>query len=85
MLFGISFYFLLSTTIHPWYIATPLLFSVFTKYKFPIVWSFVVILSYSAYGINGFSENLWLVALEYLIVIGYAVWEFLPKKKKVLA
>ena len=82
MLFGISFYFLLSTTIHPWYIAPPLLLSVFTKYKFSIVWSFVVILSYSAYGIDGFSENLWLVTLEYIIVFVYFVWELLQFKKE---
>ncbi len=78
MLFAVSFYFLLSTTVHPWYIATPLLLSVFTKYKFPIVWSFVVMLSYSAYGKDGFNENLWLVALEYVVVIGVAVWEMYP-------
>ena len=81
MLFGISFYYLLSTTVHPWYIATPLLLSVFTKYKFPIVWSLVVMFSYSAYGFEGFSENLWLVALEYFIVIGFFVWELLKFKK----
>ncbi len=83
MLFAVSFYFLLSTTVHPWYIATPLLLSVFTKYKFPIVWSFMVILSYSAYGKEGFDEKLWLVALEYILVIGVAVWEvFLQTKFK---
>ena len=78
MLFAISFYFLLSTTVHPWYIATPLLLSVFTNYKFPIVWSLMVVLSYSAYGIQGFSENLFLVALEYILVIGFAAWEIFP-------
>lgn len=84
MLFAISFYFLLSTTVHPWYIASPLLLSVFTKYKFPIVWSFVVMLSYSAYRENGFDEQLWLVALEYIVVIAIAVWElFLPNVKPV--
>ena len=79
MLFGISFYFLMSTTVHPWYIATPLLLSIFTKYRFPIVWSFVVMLSYSAYGSGGFSENLWLVVLEYTAVVGFAVWELFLK------
>jgi len=84
MLFAVSFYFLLSTTVHPWYIATPLLLCIFTKYKFPIVWSFVVFLSYSAYGKDGFVENLWLVTLEYLIVIGFTFWEIrkkLPQKE----
>lgn len=83
MLFAISFYFLLSTTVHPWYIATPLLLSVFTKYKFPIVWSFVVMLSYSAYGKDGFDEKLWLVALEYLVVTAFFVWETTRKPKAV--
>ena len=82
MLFGVSIYFLFSTTIHPWYIATPLLLSVFTKYKFPVIWSLVVILSYTAYGVDGFSENLYLVALEYLTVIGFFIWELIKLRKE---
>ena len=85
LLFGISVYFLLSTTVHPWYIATPLLLSLFTKYKFPVVWSLAVMLSYSAYVVGGFSENLWLVALEYLGVFGYFVWELSFRKKTTTA
>jgi len=84
MLIGISCYFLLSTTVHPWYVATPLLLSVFTNYKYPIVWSFMVILSYSAYGVNGFEENLWLVALEYVVILSVALVE-ISKKKTSLA
>lgn len=82
MLFAISFYLLLSTTVHSWYVATPLLLSVFTKYKFPIVWSFMVMLSYSAYGKDGFDENLWLITLEYTIVIGFAIWEIVQSRSK---
>ena len=83
MLFSISFYFLLATTVHPWYAATPLLLCIFTKYRFPILWSGMVFLSYSAYGVNGFSENLWLVAIEYVVVIGFALWEILLKDRRV--
>jgi len=79
MLLGVSAYFLLSTTVHPWYVATPLVLSIFTKYKFPIVWSAVVILSYSAYGVDGFQENLWLVAVEYVIVISFAITEIISQ------
>ncbi|RMB58615.1 mannosyltransferase [Dokdonia sinensis] len=83
MLFGISFYFLLSTTVHPWYVATPLLLCVFTRYRFPLVWSFTIMLSYSAYTDGGFQENLWLVATEYALVIGYFFWELFRKPNDV--
>jgi len=82
MLFAISVYFLLSTTVHPWYIATPLVLSIFTKYKFPIVWSLVVMLSYQAYGVDGFKENVGWVALEYAIVIAFFVWEVVIKPRR---
>lgn len=80
LLFAISAYFLLSTTVHPWYVATPLVLCVFTRYRFPVLWSLVVFLSYSAYG-ETFKENLWFVALEYIIVIGVAVWEIIQNTK----
>ncbi|UBZ07739.1 mannosyltransferase [Salegentibacter mishustinae] len=80
MLVGVSAYFFLATTVHPWYIATPLLLSVFTKFRFALVWSFLVILSYSAYTKNGFQENYWLIAVEYVLVIGIFLIEiFKPK------
>lgn len=82
MLFAISGYLFLATTIHPWYLTTPLVLSVFTRYKFVLVWSFVVMVSYSAYSQPDFKENLWLVALEYMVVFGVLGYEIFQKKKK---
>jgi hypothetical protein len=85
MLIALSFYYFTATTVHPWYVATLLLLSVFTKYKFPLVWSLVIILSYLAYlNINKAdkSENLWIIALEYLIVYGVFIWEIIINPKK---
>ena len=84
MLFAFSIYFLLSTTVHPWYVITPLAISVFTNYKYLLVWSFTVILSYSAYDVNGFDEQLWLVGLEYVLVIGFLIYEFNSSEKNKL-
>jgi len=78
MLFAFSIYLFLSTTVHPWYIATLLILSVFTRYKFPLVWSFVIILSYLAYNnLNSAdtSENLAVIALEYTVVYAVCIWE----------
>ncbi len=79
MLLGISCYYFLSTTVHPWYLAVPLVLSIFTRYKFALVWSLVIILSYTAYQHPEFKENLWMVGLEYVIVIGLFVYEITKK------
>ncbi|MBZ9731495.1 glycosyltransferase 87 family protein [Salegentibacter sp. JZCK2] len=81
MLVGASVYFFLSTTVHPWYIAMPLLLSVFTKFRFALVWSFLVMLSYSAYTNAEFQENYWLIAVEYCVVIGVFLFEFFRPKQ----
>ncbi len=81
MLFAATIYFFLSTTVHPWYLITLLLLSVFTQYRYMLIWSFLVILSYYTYSNPDFQENLWLVAVQYLIVMGYFGWELFRKKE----
>ncbi len=80
-LFSISFYYFTATTVHPWYIATPLILCVFTKYRFPIVWSFVIILSYQAYSNMPWKENLWFVSIEYTLLFVFLLYELKNNKK----
>ncbi|MFC6268710.1 polyprenol phosphomannose-dependent alpha 1,6 mannosyltransferase MptB [Frigoriflavimonas asaccharolytica] len=74
----LTIYFLTSTTVHPWYIINLVLLGIFTKYKFPIIWSLTAILSYSAYATAIFKENYWLIFLEYSVVLIYILWEISP-------
>ena len=86
MFIVLSFYYFMSTTVHPWYIATLLILSLFTKYKFPLVWSFAAILSYLAYANSDNTENLWIISLEYILVYGFLIWEvFIKKATKMIA
>jgi hypothetical protein len=80
MLLSLTSYFFLSTTVHPWYIATIVLLGVFTSYKYAQIWSWAVILSYSAYATSIYSENLWLIGIEYIIVFTWFGWEVFFKK-----
>lgn len=80
MLLALTVYFLLSTTVHPWYLATLVLFAVFSNYKYPLIWSIVIILSYLAYANTDNTENLWLVAIEYAIVFLFMIGEFFNLK-----
>ncbi len=68
-------YLLLATTVHPWYLLTPLLFSVFSPYRYIWLWSFTVIFSYAAYRPDAVQEQGWLLLLEYLPVLGLFVVE----------
>ncbi|WP_299228345.1 mannosyltransferase [uncultured Psychroserpens sp.] len=85
MLLVFTIYLFLSTTIHPWYLATLVILCVYTNYRYPIVWSFMIILSYLAYlNINKAdkSENLWIISIEYIMVYAFFVWEVFIKKEK---
>ncbi|SHM80775.1 mannosyltransferase [Polaribacter sp. KT 15] len=84
MLFGLCFYYFTATTVHPWYVSTPLILSVFTKYKFPVVWSLLIILTYQAYANTPWQENLSIVFLEYFVLysfISYELWQDYKMKK----
>jgi hypothetical protein len=66
----------LSTTVHPWYIGILLIVGIFTKYKFPVVWSFLAFISYYLYAENATTMMYYsLITLEYLIVFGYLFYE----------
>lgn len=69
-------YLVFSTTIHPWYLAVPIAFAVFTpRYWFTIIlWSFLVMLSYSAYDTDPVHEHILLLVIEYGLLIGALIY-----------
>jgi len=71
----------LATTVHPWYVTTLLAISVLTRYKFVMIWTFFIFLTYIGYTQTGYKENLWFVAIEYVVVIVYMLYEIFQKDK----
>ncbi|WP_306012400.1 MULTISPECIES: polyprenol phosphomannose-dependent alpha 1,6 mannosyltransferase MptB [unclassified Allomuricauda] len=84
MVFALACYYFLSTTVHPWYVVFLLGFSIFTDYRFPLLWSFTIILSYYTYSNPDYTENLGLLAIEYLLVIGFFIYEMIGSRPKKL-
>ena len=81
MLWCLLVYFLSTTILHPWYIITLLSLCIFTRYRFPIVWTGLIFVTYAGYTEHAFNENLWLVAVEYAIVFGVILYETIWKAK----
>ena len=75
MIWALTIYLLLSTTVHPWYLTPLVALAAFSDYKFPIIWSILVIISYLGYTETGYQESLPLVAAEYIVVFGVLIWD----------
>lgn len=71
----LTLYFAMATTVHPWYASTLVAIAVFTQFRYPIAWSYLIFLSYATYQTTLYEENLWLVSLEYLVVFGVMIYE----------
>ncbi len=81
ILIAATVYLWCATTVHPWYIIVPLGISIFTSYRYAILWSFVGVWSYSHYqdGMIGVRFG-WLWA-EYLLLILFMSYEWWSLKK----
>ena len=74
-------YLLFTTTVHPWYVSMLLMFAILTEFRFVVLWTAMIYLTYAGYTQHTFSENLWLTAIEYSIVLGYLAYEILWERK----
>jgi hypothetical protein len=72
--------------VHPWYMLILIAFTPFLKYRFALVWSVLICLSYYTYRVIPYNENLYLVLAEYILLGCFMAYElvFKPVKIKVL-
>ncbi|WP_228236245.1 polyprenol phosphomannose-dependent alpha 1,6 mannosyltransferase MptB [Allomuricauda sp. M10] len=84
MVLALSCYYFLTSTVHPWYVVFLMGISIFSSLRFPLIWSLMVILSYQTYANVDFKEQLWLLAIEYILVIGYFIYEMIGVLSKKL-
>ena len=75
-------YLLCATTVHPWYLTVPIALCSFTPWRYPLVWSYLIVLTYASYATVPYREELWLVGLEYSGVFLYFAYERFRQTKK---
>ncbi len=71
---------LLATTVHPWYILPLLAWSVFSSYRFGIVWAALVPISYAAYSNGQIHDPVLASVIEYSAVLGWLFIELYREK-----
>lgn len=73
LLYGL--FLLFATTVHPWYVLPLVALMPLTPFRFPLLWSGLIFLTYAGYSQTGYQEPLALVALEYVLVAAFLLWE----------
>lgn len=58
-------YLLFATTVHPWYVIPLLAVSVFSNVRFPLLWSYLIFLTYINYSGGEYQDRIDVVMIEY--------------------
>lgn len=75
-----SGYLFFGTTIHPWYITPLIAFSIFTTFRFPVLWSILICFTYVTYATIPYKENFTIVAIEYILICVLLLFEMYKKR-----
>lgn len=67
-------YLLLATTVHPWYVIPMVFLGMLTGNVYPLVWSFVVVMSYHFYGRTSDLLHIFLWIMQYIILFAF-MWK----------
>lgn len=64
-----------TTTLHPWYVTPLVALCVFSNYRFPMVWSFLIFFTYLGYTSEGYRETPFIFFAEYVLTLGWMFYE----------
>ncbi len=84
-MWALSLYLLLANIVHPWYVVPLVAFAALNGFRYPILWSWLIGLSYFAYSNATYQENMLFITLEYVFVFGmmiYELWTRLTTKRQ---
>jgi hypothetical protein len=82
MSLALTLHLLMGTTIHPWYLTTLLAVGLLAGLRYPVAWTYLVVLSYSHYDGGEFREHYGWIALEYIVLMLFITAEWWSWRKK---
>jgi len=80
LLFSYICYYLLASTVNPWYLGPIIIFSLFTQYKVWLIWPVLAVLSYHAFYFPDYKELSWMLWIEYTPIYLLVILTFLKNK-----
>ncbi|MCH2081584.1 MAG: hypothetical protein MK226_04295 [Saprospiraceae bacterium] len=84
-LLAITIYNFNTPTVHPWYICLPIMWCIFTEYRYPLVWSVFIFFTYINYSYPDYHENQWVIWIEYIGVWLMLLYDFTKVRDRQLS
>ncbi len=75
-MFAMTIYLIFATTIHPWYLSIIIWAMLFTPFRFPILWSWLIMFTYVNYSFVNYHEMIEIMLIEYILLFSYLYWEW---------
>lgn len=75
-IFGYTIYLLFGMVVHPWYIIPLFGLGILGGFKYPLIWSYLIYLSYFSYTQIPYKENYLFIFIQYGIVIILGIFEW---------
>lgn len=76
MLLLFTWYFACATTVHPWYLLPLMGLGALSTSKWPLLWGYLVLLSYVGYSPTGYTHPYMWITVEYTVLLGAAWYEW---------
>lgn len=77
----LTVYLAFSAIVHPWYLCPLIALTPFVRYRFAVLWSALIPLSYITYITIPYRENIPQIAVEYSLVTGFFIYEYWKMKE----
>lgn len=81
MLWLLAIYLFGAQAVQPWYILPLLAFATLTGWRWPVLWTLLIVPTYLTYGTVPYTQPYWWIPVEYALLLTYMMWEIRKRRR----
>lgn len=81
MLWLLAIYLFGAQAVQPWYILPLVAFATLTGWRWPILWSLLIVPTYLTYSTVPYQQPYWWIPVEYVLLLAFMAWEMWRRSK----
>ncbi|MBZ0206223.1 MAG: glycosyltransferase 87 family protein [Flavobacteriales bacterium] len=82
MLWLLAIYLFGAQAVQPWYILPLVPLAALTGWRWPLLWTLLIVPTYLTYGTVPYEQPYWWIPVEYLLLLAFMAWEMWRRNKQ---